>query len=104
MNGGRTPVQDGDYLLLELLDPAHAGSITGQVMVVERQDAGGDDQYLLRLVTKTPDGRYILKATNPEYPDYEADESMRTLARLRVVLSPENLTFIGDADIRSDPG
>ncbi|HYN76955.1 MAG TPA: hypothetical protein VES73_04070, partial [Lamprocystis sp. (in: g-proteobacteria)] len=35
---------DGDYLLLELLDPAHAGSITGNVMVVERQDAGGDDQ------------------------------------------------------------
>jgi len=33
-------------------------------------------------VTKQPDGRYVLKATNPDYPDLEANEEMRTLARL----------------------
>ena len=54
MNGGKQPVQDGDYLLLELIDSAKAGSITGSTVVIERQEAGGDDQYLLRLVTKTP--------------------------------------------------
>ena len=88
MNGGKHPVHDGDYLLLEHLNSDHAGSITGETIVVERQDQSGDDQYLLRLVTKTPNGRYILKATNSAYPDYEADESMRTLARLRGVLDP----------------
>ena len=92
MNGGKQPVHDGDYLLLEHLDSDHAGSITGETMVVERQDVSSDDQYLLRLVTKTPGDRYVLKATNPLYPDYEADESMRTLARLRSVINPVNLS------------
>jgi len=88
MNGGKKPVNDGDYLLLERLGSDHAGSITGSTLVIERQDVTGDDQYLLRVVTKTPAGRYILKATNPEYPDYEANEEMRTLARLVTVLNP----------------
>ncbi len=99
MNGGKQAVYDGDYLLLEHMDPSHAGSITGATVVVERQNVSGDDQYLLRLITKTPDGRYILKATNPAYPDYEADESMRTLARLRAVLDPIDLAGIKGSDL-----
>ena len=94
MNGGKQPVQDGDYLLLELIDPAKAGSITGSTVVIERQDAGGDDQYLLRVVHKRPDGRYILKAANPDYPDYEVDEGMRTLARLRDVLTAQDIVVL----------
>jgi superfamily II DNA or RNA helicase/HKD family nuclease/SOS-response transcriptional repressor LexA len=85
MNGGKNPVRDGDYLLLELVDPSKAGSITGDVMVIERQDASGDDQYVLRLITKQPDGRYVLEAANPDYPDFEANDEMRPLARLRGV-------------------
>jgi len=98
MNGGKQPVQDGDYLLLELIDPTKAGSITGNTLVIERQAAGGEDQYLLRVVHKSPDGRYILRATNPEYPDYEADEGMRTLVRLRAVLTADELLFGSDQD------
>jgi SOS-response transcriptional repressor LexA len=85
MNGGKNPVRDGDYLLLEWVGPSKAGSITGNVIAIERQDNSGDDQYLLRLVTKRSDGRYVLKAANPDYPDFEANEEMRTLARLRAV-------------------
>ncbi|MDZ7811012.1 MAG: hypothetical protein U5L11_14260 [Arhodomonas sp.] len=36
-------------------------------MAIERVDESGDAEYLLRIVTKTADGRYILKATNPDY-------------------------------------
>jgi phage repressor protein C with HTH and peptisase S24 domain len=86
MDGGKNPVRDGDYLLLELVDSDKAGSITGSVMAIERQDSSGDDQYVLRQITKQPDGRYVLKAANPDYPDFEADETMRPLARLRAVL------------------
>lgn len=88
MNGGKNPIHDGDYLLLERITPSNAGSITGTVMVIERQDETGDDQYLLRVVAKAPDGQYILKATNPEYKDLVATDEMRTLARLRAVLDP----------------
>jgi superfamily II DNA or RNA helicase/HKD family nuclease len=90
MDGGKHPVRDGDYLLLELMDPQSAGSITGHTVAIERQDSG-DDQYLLRTVTKTPDGRYILKAANPDYPDYEAGDEMRTLARLKGVLDSDEI-------------
>ena len=93
MNGGKQPVHDGDYLLLQRLDSDHAGSITGTTMVIERQDISNDDQYLLRVVTKTPDGKYILKATNPDYPDFTANENMRTLAKLRTIIDPLDLAI-----------
>ncbi len=97
MDGGKRPVRDGDYLLLELMDPESAGSITGDTLVVERQGAG-EDQYVLRTATKTPDGRYILKAANPAYPDFEADTDMRTLARLKAVLDSDEVSVGPETD------
>jgi superfamily II DNA or RNA helicase len=91
MDGGKNPVRDGDYLLLELMSPTRAGSITGNVVAIERQDESGDNQYLLRVVTKTRDGQYVLKANNPSYEDMPATDEMRTLARLRGVISPLDL-------------
>ncbi len=91
MDGGKTPIRDGDYLLLELVSAASAGVITGSIMAIERQDETGDNQYLLRVVTKGKDGRYILKANNPDYANLEANEEMRTFARLRSVVDPLDL-------------
>lgn len=92
MDGGKNPVRDGDYLLLELISPTRAGSITGNVVAIERQDeGGGDNQYLLRVVHKTHDGHYVLKANNPAYADMPATDEMRTLARLRGVIDPLDL-------------
>jgi phage repressor protein C with HTH and peptisase S24 domain len=85
MDGGSRPIRDGDYLLLERIAPTQAGTLNGQVVAVERHDAG-EDQYLLRCVAKTADGRYRLKANHPDYPEIEADEEMRPLARLKAVL------------------
>ncbi|CRI67452.1 Type III restriction protein res subunit (fragment) [Thiocapsa sp. KS1] len=85
MDGGSRPIHDGDYLLLERIAPTQAGTLNGQVVAVERHDAG-EDQYLLRRVIKTADGRYRLKANHPDYPEVEADEEMRPLAGLRAVL------------------
>jgi superfamily II DNA or RNA helicase/SAM-dependent methyltransferase len=101
MDGGKNPIRDGDYLLLEHLSSQSAGAITGTVMAIERQDEAGDNQYLLRVVTKAPDGRYILKANNPEFEDLEATESMRTIARLRAVLDPLELA-VGESFQRED--
>jgi len=105
MDGGKNPIRDGDYLLLELVSPSRAGSITGSVMAIERQDEiGGDNQYLLRVVTKARDGRYVLKANNPDYDDLDATDDMRTLARLRTVIDPLDLA-IGQSFVREDiPG
>jgi SOS-response transcriptional repressor LexA len=101
MDGGKNPIRDGDYLLLERLSPGNAGSITGSVMAIERQDESGDNQYLLRVVLKSPSGGYVLHANNPDYADMEATDDMRTLAKLREVLDPFELAT-GQAFLRED--
>lgn len=101
MNGGKNPVLDGDYLLLELITPSRAGSITGDVVAIERQDDSGDNQYLLRMVTKSLDGQYILKANNHDYDDLPATDDMRTMARLRDIIDPLDLA-LGEAFMRED--
>ena len=88
MNGGKSPIHDGDYLLLEQVTPQSAGSISNQIVAIERQDQAGDSQYLLRKVLKSPDGQYILQASNPDYDDLVADDNMVTFARLKGVLDP----------------
>ncbi len=88
MNGGKTPIYDGDLLLLEFVTPTSAGSITGLTMAIEMQDESGDDQYLLRVVQKDNQGQYWLKANNPDYPLIPANESMKTFARLKKVIHP----------------
>ena len=91
MNGGKSPIHDGDYLLLEQVTSQSAGSISNQIVAIERQDYAGDSQYLLRKVLKNKDGQYILQASNPEYEDLVADENMVTFARLRGVLDPVDI-------------
>ena len=92
MDGGKNPIRDGDYLLLERVSATNAGSITGTVMAIERpDDNGGDYQYLLRVVTKSTAGTYLLKANNPDYADLPANDDMRTLARLKAILDPLDL-------------
>ena len=53
------------------------------------------------VVTKPSPGHYILRATNPDYEDLEADESMRTFARLKEILNPFELA-IGQELMRED--
>lgn len=101
MNGGKNPIRDGDLLLLELLTANNAGSNNGHTVAIERQDESGDNQYLLRVVTKIGPGQYILRANNPDYPDLAADESMRTLARFKCVVDPLDLA-IGQSFLRED--
>jgi len=86
MNGGKNPIYDGDLLLLELITSDKAGSLRGQIVAIERDDIGGDGQYLLRKVNKLPNGQYELIAQNPDYEVMIADESMRTFARFKQVV------------------
>lgn len=88
MNGGKTPIVDGDYLLLEWITPTSAGSITGTAMAVERVNDEGDSQYLLRVIKKDATGKYWLHANNPEYDEIEATEDLNSFARLKGKIEP----------------
>lgn len=87
MNGGKNPIVDGDLLLLELVTPTSAGSITGNIMAIEIQDETGDNQYLLRVVQKDENGHYHLKANNPDYSIIPANDTMKTFARLKSIIA-----------------
>ena len=91
MDGGRRPICDGDYLLLEQITSNSAGSISNQIVVIERQDTSGDDQYLLRSVNKIGQGQYELVAQNSDFETMLATEDMLTLARLKDVIDPMDL-------------
>ncbi|MBL4912069.1 DEAD/DEAH box helicase family protein [Shewanella schlegeliana] len=86
MHGGKNPIANGDLLLLEWITPVNAGSISSLTLAIERIDDAGDSEYLLRVVKKQPDGRYLLKANNPEYEDKVATDNMKTFARLIKVI------------------
>jgi SOS-response transcriptional repressor LexA len=91
MNGGKRPIHEGDYLLLEHITPSNAGSISNQIVAIERQDMSGDDQYLLRSVNKISQGEYELVALNSDYESMMATEDMATFARLKDVIDPMDL-------------
>lgn len=86
MNGGKTPICDGDLLLLEWITSDKAGSLQGLTVAIEQDDVSGESQYLLRNVKKLADGQYQLIASNPDYEAITANEGMRTFARLKQVV------------------
>ena len=94
MDGGKKPIRDGDYLLMEKVSSERAGSITGQIIAVERQDVAGNDQYILRVVRKRGTGDYYLQANNPDYVDFDASEEMSTFARFREIIPSEDVIEI----------
>ena len=91
MNGGKNPIKNGDLLLLEWVTPVSAGSISNNVMAIERLDEAGDATYLLRVVKKQPDGSYLLYANNPDYEVLPASSDMRTFARLKAIITSDEL-------------
>ncbi|MBE8232789.1 MAG: hypothetical protein HAW67_03570 [Endozoicomonadaceae bacterium] len=90
MDGGKHPILDGDYLLLEIISSNQAGSISNQILAIERDDVMGNGQYLLRYVKKLGIGRYELIANNPDYEPMIANENMRTFARFKGVIDVED--------------
>lgn len=104
MNGGKHPIHDGDYLLLEHISAENAGSISNQIVAIEREDISGDDQFLLRSVNKLGQGQYELVAQNSDYEPMMATEEMATFARLKDVVDPMDL-FLHQSFMRADiPG
>ncbi|WP_426416762.1 DUF3427 domain-containing protein [Aestuariirhabdus sp. LZHN29] len=101
MNGGKNPIRDGDYLLLEAISSDSAGSISNQTVAIQRRDVSGDDQYLLRKVNKVGGGHYQLIAQNPAYEPMMATDEMNTFARFKALIDPVDL-FIHRSFMREE--
>lgn len=100
MDGGASPIRDGDHLLMELV-PDGAPEADA-VMAVKRDATSGGTEYLLREVSEDRDSKHlVLRAYNPEYADLRATEDMSFVARLTGLVDP--LEFeIGREFMRED--
>ena len=84
MDGGKSPIKNGDVILLELNT---GGTISNQIFAVEYLDEFGEASYVLKRIEKSPGGNYTLVSANRNYPPINVDpEKMKPLARfIRVI-------------------
>jgi SOS-response transcriptional repressor LexA len=84
MDGGGTPILNGDLVILERIDSSRAGSLTAErAIAVEFRDSTGDTAYALKNIRKDGRGHYWLHSWNRTYDDAPVDpETMVPFARL----------------------
>lgn len=80
MEGGTDPIRHGDPLLFEWVTGRSNADLAGQRVLVAQQTAQ-QSAGVLKMLDRTG-GRYVLRSTNPDSPDIDADGSMRVVARL----------------------
>jgi len=82
MDGGRTPIYDGDYLLFEINE---GGTISNQLFAIELQDEFGDTSYIFKRIEKDiMTKEYKLVSFNKDYDDIFVDkEKMFPFARFK---------------------
>jgi superfamily II DNA or RNA helicase/HKD family nuclease/SOS-response transcriptional repressor LexA len=104
MDGGSTPVRDGDHLLLEHIGAKPIETISGATVIFERPSDTEDNQYILRNAKILGNGHIVLKANNPQYSDILANDDIRPVATLRAILDPLEFS-IGQTFMREEiPG
>ena len=90
MDGGKAPIRDGDWVVLEWARGKGLGAVRGRVGLVGVGDAAGDRQFLLKRVVETPAGMR-LRSENRQYPELPATRETQVVALQRGVVRPEEL-------------
>lgn len=90
MDGGSTPLRDGDLVVFSFARDASASALENRVVLVQVTDATlGADFQIKRL--KRRDSGWLLASDNPSGPTFEATEAMTPIARLEQSFRPEDL-------------
>ena len=90
MDGGRTPMRDGDWAVFRTARGASPTSVQGRVALVQVPTDGDGHGYQIKRVIRRGEG-WRLESDNPDGPDIAADESMVVIARLERSFQPESL-------------
>jgi superfamily II DNA or RNA helicase/diadenosine tetraphosphate (Ap4A) HIT family hydrolase len=89
MDGGKTPIHDGDWLVFKHARGAGLGSIEGRVALLQT-DVGGDHGFQIKRVVR--DGaRVVLRSDNPDRDDFDATAATVPIATLVEQHRPEEL-------------
>ena len=89
MQGGASPIHDGDWLVFKHSRGAGLGAMDGRVALLQT-DVGGDHGFQIKRVVR--DGaRWVLRSDNPARDDFEATEATIPIATLVEQHRPEDL-------------
>lgn len=90
MDGGQSPLHDGDWAVLRLARDASAEALRGRVVLAQLPAEGSGHPYVLkRLVNRG--GGWILASDNPDGPTIPATKDTIAVARLERSIRPEDL-------------
>jgi hypothetical protein len=101
MDGGKSPIRDGDWLVMRWARGAGLGAVEGRVALLETADGHGSWAYQVKRVVQK-DGRWWLQSDNAQYEPVEATAETTLIAQLVKVYTPEALApAVGE---RVEPG
>jgi len=102
MDGGKSPMRDGDWALMRLARSESASAMQDRVVLVQLPASVGNQYQIKRL--RKHDGQWRLTSDNPAGPTFEASEDTVPIARLDSVFHPEDLgptlgTVLSEAEL-----
>jgi superfamily II DNA or RNA helicase/HKD family nuclease/diadenosine tetraphosphate (Ap4A) HIT family hydrolase/SOS-response transcriptional repressor LexA len=90
MDGGRTPLRDGDWAVLRRARSQGPEALRGRVVLVESPGTGDGMRHQLKRLSQD-EGRWRFVSDNPLGPSFDAEEAHVVTARLEAQFSPEQL-------------
>ena len=90
MDGGRSPLRDGDWAAFRIARSAPAASVEGRIVLVQTPAETTGSTYQIKRVVRSEDG-WWLASDNPEGPRIKATEESVVIARLDRAFHPEQL-------------
>ncbi|MEO8179809.1 MAG: DEAD/DEAH box helicase family protein [Deltaproteobacteria bacterium] len=90
MKGGKTPIGDGDWLVMKWARGDTLGSLVGRVALVQTPDGHDTFAYQVKRIVQEGE-RWWLRSDNPERASSEATDATTPIARLVAQIAPETL-------------
>ena len=108
MDGGKTPIRDGDWVLMKWARSKGLAAVRGRVALVGVGDPAGGRQFLLKRVVETEQG-LRLRSENRSYPELPTTAETQVVALHAMVVRPEHLapaegSVIPDGDLADSFG
>jgi hypothetical protein len=90
MDGGKTPMHDGDWAVMRVARGAPLAQVDGRVVLVQAPGAGAGHTWQIKRL-KQRDSGWWFTSDNPDGPSFPANEDTTIVARLEAVVRPEDL-------------
>jgi superfamily II DNA or RNA helicase/diadenosine tetraphosphate (Ap4A) HIT family hydrolase len=90
MDGGKSPLRDGDWAVMRLARSAPASSMLNRVVLVQAPGDGAGVLYQIKRLGQA-DGAWKLTSDNPAGPTFDATADTTVIARLEQSFHPNDL-------------